>query len=128
MCYILSSLLDADSAHVTTTQVVFGTIYGVDLSPTCQDGRSLQLLLGLRQVCIELGQTMHVIAENERDQTSTLALGPQHGEETPAPDFINTQGLVARILVFNLAFPQVVLLVLLLLLLLSPRCCFSRIQ
>ena len=57
-------------------------------------------------VAAELGQQMHVIAENALDQTSQIVLGPRAkvGKE---PDFVNTQAIIARCLIMNLAYPQV---------------------
>jgi hypothetical protein len=81
----------------------------VGLAPIARDSRVIQMMLILRAVTEELGQTMHVIAENNMDQTSSLALGP-HTEGAGGmqePDFINTQAIIARCLVMNLAYPEV---------------------
>jgi len=126
------------------------------LNAHARDCRVLQIMLVLRMVTENLGHTMHIIAENNIDQTSSLgrtfqrstfgcimpffftptlvpnnrglsffsinfpwhthctlrcpsALGP-HTETTlgqQEPDFINTQAIIARCLVMNLAYPQV---------------------
>ena len=51
--------------------------------------------------------TMHVVAENEQDQTSQIALGPRTGDHSFESDFVNTQAIIARSLCMNLAYPQI---------------------
>ena len=89
------------------TAIVLGSTPEEDsLKADLRDTRVLQVMLILRKVTEELGQTMHVIGENWIDQTSNLALGP-HATPNSASDFINIQAIIARTLVMNLAYPQV---------------------
>ena len=93
---------------------------GGDLSASCRDSRVLATLLGLRVACEDLGlPPPHAVAENCEDQTATLALAPAAragssgaalaavAAAPPPPDFVNSQAMVARCLVMNLAYPEV---------------------
>mmetsp|Transcript_28720 Transcript_28720/g.64175 ORF Transcript_28720/g.64175 Transcript_28720/m.64175 type:complete len:264 (-) Transcript_28720:228-1019(-) len=70
------------------------------------------MLLVLRKLAFDHGdKPIHVIAENQQDQTSALALGPPLGsgnfKADHLPDFINTQAIIARSLGLNMAYPQI---------------------
>jgi len=54
-----------------------------------------------------LGKDLHVVGENYEDQTSLLAVPPKLLETSHAPDFVNTEAIVARFLAINLAYPQI---------------------
>ena len=88
------------------TAICLGSSVFTHLSPTARDTRVLQMLLALRTVTKKRRITMHVIAENTLDQTSTLALGP-YSTNKRHPDFVNTQAIVARALCMNLCYPQI---------------------
>ena len=94
------------SDAIFCTAIVLGSSATLQLNATARDSRVLQILLVLRMVSEKTGRTMHVVAENSIDQTSSLSLGPHHGPGQD-PDFVNTQAIVARSLVMNLAFPQI---------------------
>ena len=51
---------------------------------------------------------MHIIGENNIDETAMLALGPRTKEHVDEPpDFVNTQAIYARALALTLAYPAV---------------------
>jgi hypothetical protein len=90
------------------TAIVLGSVVGKVIPAASRDARVLSCLLILRALA-KPDKPMHVIAENTMDQTSGLAVVPSTirsggGHE---PDFINTQAIIARCLVMNLAYPQI---------------------
>lgn len=91
---------------VYSTAIVLGSGPSVSLPAAICDSRVLQMMLILRKLTEDGEQTMHVIGENSVDQTSQLALGP-HVTSLSDADFVNTQAIIARTLVLNLAYPQV---------------------
>ena len=70
--------------------ICLGSVSGKKMPPEAQDSRVLTMLLILRDITAEKNLTMHVIAENEMEQTSGLALAPSRGK-SHEPDFVNTQ-------------------------------------
>lgn len=108
-----------DGVHFTSA-ICLGAIIGRDVPPHAQDARILSMLMILRQVAAKHKAPfpMHIIAENNEDQTSSLAVVPsasaankQQAEEgvrkSSEPDFINLQAIIARSLTMNLAYPQI---------------------
>jgi len=94
------------SALSFDTAICLGSVVGKHLAPAARDARVLSMLLVLRSLA-KPGQGMHVIAENQQDQTSGLAVCPPTNDgASHEPDFINTQAIIARSLVQNLAYPQ----------------------
>jgi len=91
---------------VYSTAIVLGSGPSVSLPAAICDSRVLQMMLILRKLTEDGEQTMHVIGENSVDQTSQLALGP-HVTSLSDADFVNTQAIIARTLVLNLAYPQI---------------------
>ena len=97
------------SETIYSTAIVLGSGPGkTELSAEVRDSRVLQMMLILRKLTEAKNQTMHVVGENAVDQTSQLALGP-HVTKLSDADFVNTQAIIARTLVLNLAYPQVIL-------------------
>lgn len=94
--------------------IVLGTqarAAGDALSPANMDTRVLDILLLLRHVHATSptpDKYLHVIGENNVDETSMLALGPRtKGMTSKPPDFINTQAIYARALTLTLAYPAI---------------------
>jgi hypothetical protein len=87
------------------TAVVLGTAAGLDMPAASRDSRVLTILLILRSLSHQHGHTIHVVAENQQDQTATLAVTPRNNGYDP--DFVNTQAIIARTLVMNLAYPEI---------------------
>lgn len=91
------------------TVIVLGSIVGRSLSPEARDARVLSTLLILRTLA-EVGHAVHIIAEQQLDQTANLAvMPPSKGvmKRSCETDFINTQTIVSRVLVMNLTYPQI---------------------
>lgn len=87
--------------------ICIGTVVGQELPAASRDSRILTMLLILRDLTAGNDRPTHVVAENELDQTSGLALAPPRGSEGHLPDFVNTQAIIARTLVMSLAYPQI---------------------
>ena len=68
---------------------------GKDPPPESRDARILSMILILRQLTRDHKTPMHIIAENQQDQTSQIAMAPKVGTGGNEPDFINTQAIVA---------------------------------
>ena len=117
------------------TAIVLGTQASGALAPHSQDTRVLSILLMLRMLTKQWGTPLHIITENQEDQTALLAITPNvsseqkelgntlaiyaqvhrhesmRGGATPrreakGHDFINTQAIYARALAMALAYPQ----------------------
>jgi hypothetical protein len=97
-------LLDKETFN---TAICLGSVVGKKLSAASRDSRIMSMFLILRKLTENNETTMHVIAENQQDQTSYLAVPPRIGLDSREPDFINTPAIVARSLVMNLAYPQI---------------------
>ena len=82
--------------------IVLGTQFGVDLPPHAQDSRVLTVCLLLRHLS---EHKIHIVSENQEDETALLAVTPQGAKSYDHPDFINTQAINARALVMALAYP-----------------------
>ena len=89
-----------------------------DLSSAAADSRILSCLLCLRKLSAERAEaavakglppppTLHVVAENQEDQTASLAVVPRTFGSGHEPDFVNTQAIIARSLAINLAYPEI---------------------
>merc|ERR1712070_1092597 len=120
----LSPLLNCGEGHRFNTAIVLGTqavqqAGGVakQLPPHSQDTRVLTILLQLRHCTKVWKEPLHIITENQEDQTEKLAVVPKVKEENVAEqksdvaqshksDFINTQAIYARALTMALAYPQ----------------------
>jgi len=87
------------------TAICLGTVSGERLPSYTRDSRVMSMMLELRAITKERGETMHIVAENQIDQTATLALGPRTGEDSFEADFVNTQAIIARCLAMNLGYP-----------------------
>lgn len=98
--------------------IVLGTQAGVNLPDAGKDMRVLNIMLLLRHLLAETGsdRPMHVVGENNLDDTADLALAPlaregeradtqENREKNRQADFINTQAIIARTLVQTLANP-----------------------
>ena len=102
---LLRKILDAVPID---TVIVLGTnarALGDPLSPKMCDTRVLNILLTIKHLRARsrwAAAPLHVIGENQIDETSMLALTPASGRE---PDFINTQAIYARALAISLAYP-----------------------
>ena len=83
---------------------------GDALSPANMDTRVLDILLLLRHVHATSpnpNKYLHVIGENNVDETAMLALAPRTKDSlNKPPDFINTQAIYARALTLTLAYPR----------------------
>ena len=93
------------------TCIVLGTTANVRMPRPSRDTRVLSILLLLRDITDAVSADpsrppMHIVAENEEDMTSILALAPRSGSKTPSLDFVNTQGIIARALSQALAYPH----------------------
>jgi len=100
----LRKLLQSQSFGIA---IVLGTQFGVDLPPHAQDSRVLTVCLLLRHLS---DHQIHIVSENQEDQTALLAVTPQAGKDAKGydhPDFINTQAINARALVMALAYPEI---------------------
>jgi len=84
---------------------------GDALSPANMDTRVLDILLLLRHVHATSpnpNKYLHVIGENNVDETAMLALAPRTKDSlNKPPDFINTQAIYARALTLTLAYPAI---------------------
>jgi hypothetical protein len=87
------------------TAIVLGTAAGLDLPAASRDSRVLSILLILRSLSMSANSALHIVAENQQDQTATLAVAPKSNGYDP--DFVNTQAIIARTLVMNLAYPEI---------------------
>jgi len=90
------------------TAIVLGSVVARVIPAASRDARVLSCLLILRALA-KPEKPMHIIAENCMDQTSGLAVVPSRIRSSGGhePDFINTQAIIARCLVMNLAYPQI---------------------
>lgn len=96
------------------TAIVLGTQASGALAPHSQDTRVLSILLMLRMLTKKWKSPLHIITENQEDQTALLAITPNVSSEHQElgkrrghdPDFINTQAIYARALAMALAYPQ----------------------
>jgi hypothetical protein len=84
--------------------IVLGSQQGVDLLPSSMDTRVLSIMLILKHMTAAWPVKLHVISENQLDQTADVAVTP--GGATFDPDFVNTQAFTARCLVVALAYPR----------------------
>lgn len=111
------------------TAIVLGTQANAALSSRSRDTRVLNIMLLLRKFWAvkQDNVPMHVVGENQKDETAKLALGPRKAnnvsqerfEKTHGtaggrrigkfverqPDFINTQAVFARAVTQTLAYP-----------------------
>lgn len=84
--------------------ICLGSVVGKDLKAGSRDSRILSMLLILRDLAQRYCLDMHIVAENQQDQTSTLAMTPKPGKKGLNADFINTPAIIARSLCLNLAY------------------------
>ena len=108
---VLQSMTDQ---YRVGTAIVLGTQASGALAPHSQDTRVLSILLMLRMLTKKWETPLHIITENQEDQTALLAITPNVSSEHQElgkpkghdPDFINTQAIYARALAMALAYPQ----------------------
>jgi len=73
------------------------------LKPKSMDTRMLSTLLLMRHLTRDWPKKLHIISENQLDQTADVAVTP--GGAFNEPDFVNTQAVAARSLVMAMAYP-----------------------
>jgi hypothetical protein len=77
----VSSLLRSPSAPLFDTAICLGNVVGAKLSADARDSRVLSMFLILRQITEQdpkwNGRSIHIISENQLDQTTHLALVPK---------------------------------------------------
>ena len=84
---------------------------GPQLNERSADTRVLDILLLLRYLhrrSPHANVRLHIVGENQQDETSRLALTPRAAGDTQPSDFINTQAICARALVLTLAYPIII--------------------
>jgi hypothetical protein len=100
------TLYEIFQEHTFEAAVVLGTLHGHQLQPKARDCRVLATILMLRTIqkmVYPKGNALRVVAENSMDATSRLALNP--GSSHSVPDFVNVQGIYARVLTQAVAYP-----------------------
>jgi len=84
--------------------IVMGTQAGKSLPPSSMDTRALSIMLLLKHMTADWPHKLHIVSENQLDQTADVAVTP--GGAFIEPDFVNTQAFTARCLVAALAYPR----------------------
>lgn len=112
---VMCPIIFAQNIH---TAIIFGTQAKVDYPPRSRDTRVMSITLLLRkcqQIKNDNSAPMHIVGENEEDNTAKVVLAPpvefdDKGRIQPGhyvPDFINTQAIYARVLTQVLAYPLI---------------------
>ena len=99
--HLVDVLKDSNALEVA---IVLGTQNGIVLPPTSMDTRVLSILLLLKHLTKKWPKKLHVISENQIDQTADVAVTP--GGSVNEPDFVNTLAFTARSLVMALTYPS----------------------
>jgi len=98
----VAALLKSPAAPVYDTAICLGNVVGADLSADARDSRVLSMFLILRQLTEHdpkwSGRSIHIISENQIDQTAHLAVTPKRHmsdnplafEETLPASFVKT--------------------------------------
>jgi hypothetical protein len=92
--------------HQFDATIVLGTLHVNKLPPKSRDRRVLTTMLMLRKIqkmVYPATHSMQVVAENAMDTTSRKSFNPVSPQKNP--DFVNVQGIYARVLVMALAYP-----------------------
>ena len=84
--------------------IVMGTQAGSSLAPSSMDTRVLSIMLILKHMTADWPHKLHIVSENQLDQTADVAVTP--GGASVEPDFVNTQAFTARCMVAALAYPR----------------------
>lgn len=122
---VIDEIMSSQTIH---TAIVLGTQANAKLSSRSRDTRVLNIMLLLRKFWAIKGDDIpiHVVGENQKDETANLALGPRKansvdqerkekksgfflgtGQHDRQPDFINTQAVFARALTQAAAYPRI---------------------